>query len=99
MAWLIIRVCDDRQGKHTVNVLKKRSKLGDPKTSDVVQLAEKHGIEIHASFKPPPRREWPWSVVAYTSPSWDGIGRARGQYIHLVARPRRREAQLRGRGQ
>lgn len=93
MAWLIIRVCDDRQGRNTVDVFRKRSKLCDPKTSDVAQLAAKHRVEIHVSFQPPPRKEWPWSVVAYTSPSWDGIGRAGGQYVHLAARPKRREAQ------
>lgn len=93
MAWLIIRVCDDRQGRHTVEVLKKRSKLGDPKTSDVAQLAAKHGVEVHASFKPPPRKEGPWSIVAYTSRSRDGIGRSGGQYVSLAARPKRREAQ------
>ena len=63
MAWLIIRVCDDRQGKHTVDVLRKRSKLCDPKTSDVARLAEKHGIEVRVSFQPPPRKEWPWSIA------------------------------------
>ncbi len=86
MAWLIIRVCDDRQGKHTVDVLRKRSKLCDPKTSDIAQLAEKHGVEVHISFRAPPRKEWPWSIVAYTSRSKDGIGRSGGQYVSLAAR-------------
>ena len=93
MAWLIIRVCDDRQGRNTVDVLRERSKLCDPKTSAVAQLAEKHGIEIHVSFQPPLRKEWPWSAVVHTSRSRDGIGRAGGQYLHLAARPKRREAQ------
>ena len=93
MAWLIIRVCDDRQGKNTVDVLRKRSKLCDPKTSDVAQLAEKHGIEVHVSFRPAPRKEGPWSVVAYTSRSREGIGRSGGQYVSLAARPKRHEAQ------
>lgn len=99
MAWLIIRVCDDRQGKNTVDVFRERSKLCTPKRSDVVRLAERFGVEAHIEGGMASRKAWPWSVVAYTSPSWDGIGRAGGQYIHLVARPRRREAQLRGRGQ
>lgn len=99
MAWLIIRVCGDRQGKNTFNVLRGRSKLCTPKRSDVARLAEKFGVEAHIDGGIASHKEWPWSVVAYTSRSRDGIGRSGGQYVSLMARPKRREAQLRERGQ
>ena len=96
MAWLIIRVCGDRQGRSvsTFDVLKQRSKLCTPKTDDIAQLADKHGVEVHTSpSKQASHKEWPWSVIAYTSPSKDGIGRAGGQYVSRPARPKRRGAQ------
>lgn len=91
MAWLIVRVCDDRQGKNTIDLFKQRSKLCTPTTEDVAHVAERFGVEVHTTFpKPATHKEWPWSVVAYTSRSRDGIGRSGGQFIHLPAKPKPR---------
>ena len=93
MAWLIVRVFDDRQGINTTDILKRPgARLGDPNVSDVASLvADCTGIEVHTSLSPTLRREWPWSVVAYTSRRKDGIGRV-GLHIHLPARPKRKAA-------
>jgi hypothetical protein len=94
MAWLIVRVFDDRQGINTTDILKRPGvRLGDPNASDVAALvAEYTDAEVHTSFEPTLRREWPWSVVAYTSRRKDGIGRLVGLHIHLPARPKRKAA-------
>lgn len=93
MAWLIVRVFHDRQGVNMADILKRRAPLGDPKASDVAELvAQCTDAEVHTSLKPTLRRDWPWSVVAYTSRRRDGIGRPVGLHIHLPARPKRKEA-------
>lgn len=92
MSWLIVRVFHDRQGITVADILKRRAPPGDPKASDVAALvAECTDAEVHTSLEPTLRREWPWSVVAYTSRRRDGIGRPTGMHIHLPARPKRRE--------
>lgn len=91
MAWLIIRVCNDRRGKNTADILKCQSKLGTPHPQDVAALADKSGIEVNTDGGTPSLRQWPWSVVAYTSRRKEGIGRV-GTHIHLPARPKRKTA-------
>lgn len=92
MAWLIVRVFHDRRGVNIADILKRRAPLGDPKASDVAALvAEYTDAEVHTSCGPTLCREWPWSVVAYTSRRKDGIGRPIGLHIHLPARPKRKE--------
>ena len=92
MAWLIIRVCNDRQWKNTTDILKRRSKLCTPHPRDVAELAERFGVEVNTNGGLVPVREWPWSVVAYTSRRKDGIGRSGGQFTSLAARPKRKAA-------
>lgn len=95
MAWLIVRVYDDRRGKNTVDVLKQPSKPRTPETGDIAQLTEKCGIEVfHDNDGVATRKEWPWSILAYSSHSRDGLGHIRRTgVVSLPARPKRRETQ------
>lgn len=86
MAWLILRVYDDRQGRNLVQIAKMPAKLGSPSLADIEELATVCKIEV--SDGPATRKGWPWSVIAYTSRSKDGIGRSGGMPMRLPARPR-----------
>jgi hypothetical protein len=89
MAWLILRVYDDRQGKNLVELLKQPAKPRTPETEDIAQLAEQCSVEVHDGEGAAPRKTWPWTVVAYTSRSRDGIGNMRRTFaVSLAARPR-----------
>jgi len=93
MAWLIVRVYDDRQGKNLVELLKQPTKPRTPETEDIAQLAGASGVEVHGGDGAALRKEWPWSLVAYTSRSRDGIGNMRlTSAVSLAARPKRKVA-------
>ena len=94
MAWLIVRVYDDRRQRNLINVLKQQSKPRTPETGDIAQLTEKRGIEVYDSDGIPPRKKWLWSILTYSSHSRDGIGHIRRTgVVSLLARPKRCEAQ------
>lgn len=89
MAWLIVRIYDDRQGRNLVQVAKKHVK-GRAEASDIDELCTLCSVETQDGAKAA-RREWPWSVTAHTSRSRDGIGRSTG-LVRLAARPKRKAA-------
>ncbi len=88
--YLVIRVSKERNGRDTADLFTGPLQLGEPRFLEVQALARKHGYDvapvigkITAEF----RREWPWTITAYTSRRKDGVGRCGSSLQGWFAKP------------
>jgi hypothetical protein len=85
VAFLVIRISENPDGKDTAARLVQRSRYGDPTWREVLLLAFKHGYALSSS-RYPSKQKWPLTATAYKSPNREGEGRAGSQYQVFRAR-------------
>jgi hypothetical protein len=89
--YLVLRVSKERNGRDTADLFTGPAQLGEPTFLEVQKLARKHGYDVAPIIgryrTEPVRKEWPWTITAYTSREKSGMGRCGSSLQGWLAQP------------
>lgn len=89
--YLVLRVSKERNGRDTADLFTGPAQLGEPTFLEVQKLALKHGYDVAPIIgryrTEPVRKEWPWTITAYTSRDRKGYGRCGSSLQGWLAKP------------